>query len=173
MKPFTFTGELYFYDQGSNSKKSITTVLTVNATTQAQALAIVANYGMESIKLVTPPRASAEPVDESLSNIVTALNGFVYLAQDASDSSQRAHYFELILEMAERAATLYHQFFVLRLRGGIEPELIGPFPNEDARDNAAQTLRRENDVDVILSLTGPGSSLTIDAYSSGFLNQED
>jgi len=172
MKPFTFTGELYFYDQGSNSKKSITTVLTVNATTQAQALAIVANYGMESIKLVTPPRASAEPVDESLSNILTALNGFVYLAQDASDS-ERAHYFELILEMAERAATLYHQFFVLRLHGGIEPELIGPFPNEDARDKAAQTLRRENDVDVILSLTGPGSSLTIDAYSSGFLNQED
>ena len=172
MKPFTFTGELYFYDQGSNSKKSITTLLTVNAKSKEQALAIVANYGMESIKLVTPPRQSAETVDESLSNILTALNGFVYLAQDASDS-ERAHYFELILEMAERAATLYHQFFVLRLLGGIEPELIGPFPNEDARDKAAQTLRRENDVDVILSLTGPGSSLTIDAYSSGFLNQED
>lgn len=94
------------------------------------------------------------------------------LEQNAGDPEKAQYYLQQLLEASERAAKLYRQYHVLRLHAGIEPEIIGPFDTEDERDLAAQLLRRENDEDVILALNGPGSSVAIEAYSAGFLNQE-
>jgi hypothetical protein len=109
----------------------------------------------------------------NLANILTALNGFAFLAQrNTGDPAKTQEYLQQVVEAADRAAKLYRQYHVLRLHGGIEPEIIGPFDTEEERDLAAQLLRRENDEDVILALNGPGSSVEIEAYSAGFLNQQ-
>lgn len=121
----------------------------------------------------TTPIEATSTAPDNLANVLTALNGFAFLVQqNAGDPEKAQYYLQQLLEAAERAAKLYRQYHVLRLHGGIEPEIIGPFDTEDERDLAAQLLRRENDEDVILALNGPGSSVAIEAYSAGFLNQE-
>ncbi len=121
----------------------------------------------------SPPLTEPTIDRDHLANLLTAINGFAHLAQDhAVDEEKRRHYLELLVEISSRATELYHQFFLLRLHGGIEPELIGPFDTEDQRDQQAIALRKENDEDVILAVDGPGESVRIEAYGHGFLNPE-
>jgi hypothetical protein len=127
-------------------------------------------------KAALPPAPATAPAGEteSLANLLTALNGFAFMAlHNGKDPADLQRYLEQILSASNRAVVLYHQFYVLRLHGGIEPELIGPFNNEGDRDDRAKELRKENDEDVILPLNGPGSSIQIDAYSGGFFIDEE
>jgi hypothetical protein len=120
----------------------------------------------------TAPTPTAET--DNAADLLTALNGFAFLAlHNAKAPADLQRYLEQILTASNRAVVLYHQFYVLRLHGGIEPELIGPFNTEDDRDDRAKELRKENDEDGILALDGPGSSIKIDAYSGGFFIDED
>ena len=117
---------------------------------------------------------TGEP-DENLAEVLTALSGFAALATlafNSTDRSQLENCLEQIQAAANRATLLYRQFHILRLHGGIEPEVIGPFATEDERDDRAIELRKENDEDVILALDGPGSSIEINAYSTGFFIDE-
>jgi hypothetical protein len=124
-------------------------------------------------KAKAPTPAEPRSTEDNLANILTALNGFAFLAQqNAGDPAKAQEYLQQLVEAADRAARLYRQYHVLRLHGAIEPQIIGPFDTEAERDLAAQLLRRENDEDVILALNGPGSSVEIEAYSAGFLNQQ-
>jgi hypothetical protein len=116
---------------------------------------------------------SKPDANDDLANILTAINGFAFHAQqNVADERQVREHLQQILSASDRAARLYRQYHILRLHGGIEPELIGPFPSEDARDQAARALRRENDDDVILSVDGPGASIQIEAYRHGFLSPD-
>jgi len=122
-----------------------------------------------------PKPTPISPADtDNAADLLTTLNGFAFLAlHNAKDPADLQRYLEQILTASNRAINLYHQFYVLRLHGGIEPELVGPFDNEDERDDRAKELRKENDEDVILAVDGPGSSIKIDAYSGGFFIDED
>jgi hypothetical protein len=130
----------------------------------------------DQLKAALPPAPVTAPPGETqnLADLLTALNGFAFLAlHNAKDPADLQRYLEQILAASNRAVVLYHQFYVLRLHGGIEPELIGPFDTEDDRDDRAKELRKENDEDVMLALNGPGSSIEIDAYSGGFFLDEE
>jgi len=61
--------------------------------------------------------------------------------------------------------------YVLLIHGDIEPEVIGPFDSEEARDQAAKALRSgDSDMDNgIFSLDCTGKP-KVKAYSGGFLS---
>jgi hypothetical protein len=63
-------------------------------------------------------------------------------------------------------------WYVIRLHGGIEPEVIGPFPTEIERDERARELRKENDEDVIVQLNSTDPNVAVSAYSAGYLASE-
>ena len=60
-------------------------------------------------------------------------------------------------------------WYLIRLHGAIEPEIIGPFPTQLERDGRARELRRENDVDVIVQLNSTDPNVAVNAYSAGYL----
>ncbi len=65
-----------------------------------------------------------------------------------------------------------HCWYLIRLHGGIEPEVIGPFRTQMERDERARELRKENDEDVIVQLDSTDSNVAVNAYSAGYLANE-
>ena len=63
-------------------------------------------------------------------------------------------------------------WYLIRLHGGIEPEVIGSFPTEIQRDERARELRKENDEDVIVQLNSTDPNVAVNAYSAGYLASE-
>jgi len=63
-------------------------------------------------------------------------------------------------------------WYLIRLHGGIEPEVIGPFPTQMERDERARELRKENDEDLIVQLNSTDSNVAVNAYSAGYLASE-
>lgn len=128
----------------------------------------------DQAKAKTPEIPQPPATSDTLADLLTAISSFAFAAQErVAEPTTTAVYLQHIIEASEQATKLYHQYHILRLHGGIEPEVIGPFPTEDERDATAQDLRRENDVDVILAMNGTGSSVNIFAYSAGFLDPQD
>lgn len=76
----------------------------------------------------------------------------------------------VILEVLEAKDEPKTNHYVLLIHGDIEPEVIGPFETEDARDQAAKALRADDsDMDNgIFSLDCTGKP-EVEAYSGGFL----
>ena len=62
--------------------------------------------------------------------------------------------------------------YLLVLRGGIEPELNGPYKTEKLRSNAARDFRTDDgrDVDVIVKIDCP-TCPQIETYSGGFFEE--
>jgi len=79
----------------------------------------------------------------------------------------------VILEALEAKDKPKTNYYVLLIHGDIEPEVIGPFETEEARDQAAKALRADDsDMDNgIFSLNCTGKP-EVDSYSGGYLGGE-
>ena len=66
-------------------------------------------------------------------------------------------------------------FYLLIVYGDIDPEVIGPFADEDQRDNAALVFRRNHgDEDGIFMLSVAGGGRPhVAAYSGAFFEEVD
>ena len=67
-------------------------------------------------------------------------------------------------------------FYLLIIRGDVEPQLKGPFPTSDARDRYALTYRHTRDKSAEDGLypldQAKDGKLSVDAYSGGFFEGE-
>ncbi len=65
--------------------------------------------------------------------------------------------------------------YLVFVENDIEPETMGPYPDEDARDDAALELRRERGPDhgIFVLDIEPGAGVpAMAAYSGGFFTEE-
>jgi hypothetical protein len=62
-------------------------------------------------------------------------------------------------------------YYVLKIEGGVESELIGPYKTYKGRDNVARRLRNANEEDGIFWLDQTGTKLTTGSYSNGFMEK--
>lgn len=60
--------------------------------------------------------------------------------------------------------------FVLRIAGGVEPELIGPFKNAQTRDAKARRVRNADEDDGVFWLNVTNGEVSVGAYSGGFMD---
>lgn len=62
------------------------------------------------------------------------------------------------------------KYFVLRVIGGVEPEVVGPFKTIKARDTKARTLSNRDAEDGVfwMNVTNDGK-VTVGSYSGGYM----
>jgi hypothetical protein len=129
----------------------------------------LAEFDQAKATVPQPLAKSSDP--ETIANSLTAIAGFAFQAQHSLEPEEIEQAVRQIVDASARAITLYRQFHLLRLEGGIEPSLVGPFATEEERDQNATTLRSENPEDVILAVDGPAASVRIEAYGPDFFNR--
>jgi len=66
--------------------------------------------------------------------------------------------------------------YLVFVEGDIEPRIVGPFADDDARDRKARELRQEHGQDhgiYMLNITPASGAVTIAAYSGAFFMEEE
>lgn len=67
--------------------------------------------------------------------------------------------------------------FLLVIHGGVEPELLGPFEDDESRDSRARELHRglEDDSTILTIDSASVTELEIGSYTGGFfeMNEEE
>lgn len=62
-------------------------------------------------------------------------------------------------------------WYIIKVHGGIEPELAGPYRTEEARDKAAKRFCKSDDSNSVFWLDAPADDVKVGAYSNKYIGR--